>query len=169
MNAKRIAYGLVSASTAMYLGLGIVGYGFYKESLQKPPELPVRTYLNKKAEVIDKYGRTGISIANEISKKKRPYTIAAIAKEESDYTLHAVGDGGKSVGMYQIQSHIWGEFEKSLTGQTDKVEEILEALIKESGYKEAIRRYNGRGNQARNYRDRVIKRVKEMERLEKAA
>ena len=120
---------------------------------------------NIKQEVIKRYcGDKHIS--SVIANSKYPYTLAAIAKIESSYKPQAKGDNGKSFGMYQIQSHIWGKFEDTLEGQTNKAEEILEKLIKEQGYYEAIRAYNGSGKKAKQYRNKVIKEVNELQQME---
>lgn len=100
-------------------------------------------------------------IANAIKKTKYPYTLAAIAKQETGGTFdpNTVGDKGKSFGLYQIQERHWGKFDKSIEGQTKKAEEILDELVKEHGYNKAVERYNGSGRMARTYRANVLKTV----------
>lgn len=100
-------------------------------------------------------------IANAIKKTKYPYTLAAIAKQETGGTFNpnTIGDKGKSFGLYQIQEQHWGKFDKSIEGQTKKAEEILDELIKEHGYNKAVERYNGSGRMARLYRANVLKTV----------
>ena len=100
-------------------------------------------------------------IANAIKKTKYPYTLAAIAKQETGGTFdpNTVGDKGKSFGLYQIQERHWGKFDKSIEGQTKKAEEILDKLVKEHGYNKAVERYNGSGRMARAYRANVLKTV----------
>ena len=107
-------------------------------------------------------------IANAIKKTKYPYTLAAIAKQETGGTFdpNTVGDKGKSFGLYQIQERHWGKFDKSIEGQTKKAEQILDELIKEHGYNKAVERYNGSGKQARAYRKDVLATVRKLRRID---
>ena len=107
-------------------------------------------------------------IANAIKKTKYPYTLAAIAKQETGGTFdpNTVGDKGKSFGLYQIQERHWGKFDKSIEGQTKKAEEILDELVKEHGYNKAVERYNGSGKQARAYRKDVLATVRKLRRID---
>lgn len=105
-------------------------------------------------------------IAKAIKKTKYPYTLAAIAKRETGGTFNpnVVGDRGQSFGLYQIQEKHWGKFDKSIEGQTNKAEEILDKLIKAHGYTKAIERYNGSGKMARMYKEDVLKTVSSLRR-----
>lgn len=164
MNAKLILkIGCING----IISLSIASYGFYYLTPHASDREIKTTIINPKQAVIesvvkDKY------IAEVIAKKKYPYTIAAIKKVESSQSGPlTVGDKGESIGMYQIQPRHHGEVPLTVEGQTDKVEDILEGLIKEQGYNEAIRAYNGSGSKARLYRKKVLTLVREMEYLEK--
>jgi soluble lytic murein transglycosylase-like protein len=95
-------------------------------------------------------------LAEVLAKTKYPKTLAAIAKVESDFDPHAVGDSGKSIGMYQIQPRLHGPVPKSIQGQTRKAEQLLDKLVKTKGYYLAIARYNGDGPKAEEYRRKVM-------------
>lgn len=95
-------------------------------------------------------------IASVIARSRYPFTLAAIAKVESDFRPQIKGDSGKSHGLYQIQSQHWGSFDKSVEGQTRKAEQVFSELVREYGYKTAIERWNGSGKQARQYRQKVL-------------
>jgi hypothetical protein len=97
-----------------------------------------------------------VEIANAIAKSKYPKTLAAIAKVESDFKRDAIGDGGQSYGLYQIQVRHWGRFDQSVQGQTRKAEQILAELIGQHGYNTALCRYNGDGPASRRYRDKIL-------------
>lgn len=158
MNPKQIvAIGTVSLSTiaAIHISLIKTPPVALKSSVQAP-------IISKTEQVIASYSKDPY-IASVIAKTKYPLTLTAIAKVESDFRPKAIGDKGMSYGMYQIQKRFHGEFGDTVEEQTDKAEEILEKLIDEQGYYEAIRAYNGSGEQSRKYRAKVIKIVKKLE------
>lgn len=133
----------------------------------KNMQVPVTTQeYEKKKQVItivckDEY------IASVIAKSKYPYTLAAIAKVESDYKPQVRGDNGKSYGLYQIQAKHWGYVPNTVEGQTRKAERILDTLIEDYGFTRAIERYNGSGKCARRYRERVFYVLKQLQQTER--
>jgi hypothetical protein len=142
MDARLIAKtGIISS----LIGLSILWYGFYEKT-------PLRLNMEARKPIPER-------VIADICKD-----LAAIAKVESDYRPRAIGDNGKSFGLYQIQQRIWGELKSdSLEDQTDKAQEILETLLKEQSYYEAIKSYNGSGEKANQYRKKVLTIVKELE------
>lgn len=147
----------------IFLISAIASATIFKETTEVPV---TKTQIEKKQAAISLICKDNY-IASVISKSKYPYTLAAIAKVESDYRPRAVGDGGKSWGMYQIQRRLHGEFRDTIESQTDKAEDILEALINEQGYYNAIKAYNGTGRPAIKYRQKVLKIVRELETIER--
>jgi hypothetical protein len=148
----------------MVIGFLLV-YGAFLSSVIKLPEKKF-THIEKKKSIVEqkihKYCKDEY-IANILSKSKRPYIMAAIAKVESDYRPHIIGDGGDSYGMFQINRrfHKWPN--DGLECQLNASERILNPLIVQYGLTEGIRRYNGRGKDARRYAQRVITIAKEIE------
>ena len=98
---------------------------------------------------------------------KYPYLLTAIAKVESDFRPQIVGDGGKSYGMYQIQSKHWGYVPESVEGQTRKAEQVISHLIQKHGLRRGITAYNGSGKQASQYTDKVLRVVRELHQIER--
>lgn len=99
--------------------------------------------------------------AKEIAhRSKYPMALGAIAYQETvkaGYDHTAVGDGGASYGLFQIQKRHWGAVPKDVAGQVDKADAIFTQLVAEYGYREAIKRWNGSGRKARTYQARVLK------------
>jgi len=101
-------------------------------------------------------GRKKSEIERIIAQSKYPKTLRAIAQVESNFDQHAVGDNGKSYGLFQIQRRHWGPVPKSVHGQVRKAEEVFGHLVEKHGYSKAIERWNGNGREARNYRRKVL-------------
>jgi hypothetical protein len=95
-------------------------------------------------------------ISKVLSESKYPYTLAAIAKAESDYRPQIVGDHGTAHGMYQIRPKHWGAVPDRIEDQTKKAEQILDHLIAKHGYKKAIYKWNGSGKEAKQYAKNVL-------------
>ena len=95
--------------------------------------------------------------AKAVGRSKRPIQTAVIAKRESRANPKAVGDGGKSRGMYQVQGKYWGRVPKSMDGQTDQHDKIMDDLVASSDPVQAIQNYNGAGPKAREYKRETVK------------
>ena len=146
MNKKKIAHLLCATYVG---GLSTLSLA----SIQKP------VTIKQEEKIIDKklYAFIGDKyIANVIAQSKYPYTLAAIAKVESNFRPRIIGDKGKSFGLYQIQSRYHGAFPETVEGQTKYCEQILEKLFRQYPYEQAIERYNGKGHKARQYRQKVM-------------
>jgi len=101
-------------------------------------------------------------ISKVISESKYPYTLAAIAKAESDYRPQIVGDNGTSFGLYQIRPKHWGAVPDTIEEQTKKAEQILDKLIWEHGYRKALVKWNGSGDGARQYAKNVLRIIQQI-------
>ena len=101
-----------------------------------------------------------VVFATEVSKSCYPATLVGIAAVESEFDPKAVGDGGDSVGAFQVQPKHWGEVSEHLEEQIRQADQIFTALVKQYGYKEAVARWNGKGKQARKYRSKVLNNVR---------
>jgi hypothetical protein len=155
---KKLAVGVLGASLISW---GLVGYGFHKENITTSP------MRSDKDKIIDKsiYKMVGDKhIANTLACSKYPRILTAIAKVESDFRPQIVGDSGDSVGLFQIQPKHHGAVPETIEGQTKHAERILDELIRQHGMPKAIERYNGKGQQARRYKQKVIAIIDEMER-----
>jgi hypothetical protein len=88
--------------------------------------------------------------------------LAAIKAQESGNDGPLVkGDSGKAYGLFQIHKKIWGDFSPTVVCQVKKAEEILEELIRKHGCPdEAIRKYNGGGNNSYRYQKKIINLMK---------
>lgn len=133
-------------------GLGILSYASYKTNEEM---VVLRTAHSKLEEQLYAFTKDRY-IAQVLAKSKYPHTLAAMAKVESDFRPQAKGDNGESKGMYQIQKRHWGEVPDSIEDQTIMAEQILSELIIKYGYRKGIERWNGRGKNARLYRDKVL-------------
>ena len=101
-------------------------------------------------------------IAKCISETKYPYTLAAIAKVESDYRPQIVGDKGASHGLLQIQRKWYGDIPDSVSAQCAKGESIFDGHYRRHSYRDAISKYNGTGKPSRVYADKVLKAKREI-------
>jgi len=89
-----------------------------------------------------------------------PKTLAAIAHTESRGDQRAIGDGGKSLGLFQIQPAHWGRVDlDDLEQQVAKADAVFCTLVKQYGYREAVRRWNGDGKASRKYQQVVLAKV----------
>lgn len=91
-----------------------------------------------------------------IAKSKYPKTLKAIAIVESRIDPKSIGDHGDSYGLFHIQKKYWGPVPKSIEGQVDKAEKILDELIEKHGYYDALARWNGKGKASIRHRNRVL-------------
>lgn len=95
---------------------------------------------------------------------KRPKTMLAIAAVESGKNgPQIIGDHGQSRGIFQIQARHWqavignnGEVADDLEEQVRQADAVFDVLVEAYGYREAVRRWNGKGRQARNYQRKVL-------------
>jgi hypothetical protein len=94
--------------------------------------------------------------------------LAAVAVVESSGNPRAIGDGGDSIGAWQIQPKHWGLVSSDPAKHALKAEAILEALVESRGrlrcYSQRLRAslaaYNGGNNPPRSayrYADRILK------------
>lgn len=84
-------------------------------------------------------------MAKAVLSTKNPKLMASIAVHESNGNPKAVGDGGKSKGAFQVQSHHHGRVSKNPIKQALQSERILEELLAENNgnLKKALSAYNG--------------------------
>ena len=114
---------------------------------------PAKTQINNALEAAaTKYG-----IPSDILK--------AIAYQESTWRCQLIGDGGKSYGMMQIYTVAHPRYEVS-AGKNECSYNIeygasfLKNLYQqEKDWRTAVRRYNGAGQMAENYRDEVMEKA----------
>jgi hypothetical protein len=113
---------------------------------------------------------TPVEMAKAITAVKpqnRP-VLAAVAVVDSSGDPRAIGDGGDSIGAWQIQPKHWGLVSSDPAKQALKAEAILEALVESRGrlrhdsrrLRASLAAYNGGNNPPRTsycYADRVIK------------
>lgn len=95
-------------------------------------------------------------IKRAVAKTKYPKTLYAIAVVESSLNPHAVGDGGRSKGLYQIREDLHGRVPHDIEGQTKKAAKMFDTLVKQYGYRNAIRKWNGSGEETKKYRSKVM-------------
>ena len=119
--------------------------------VKSPTQIKLEKYIG------DKY------IAEVISNSKYPFIIAAIGKVESDYRPQAIGDGGESHGLYQIQPRHWHPYDDRVGHQTAHCERILGHLFAKYGVVRGLERYNGGGASARRYSKRVLELARTIE------
>jgi len=74
--------------------------------------------------------------------------MAAIAVAESNGDPAAVGDGGESLGAFQVQPRHWGPVSESPIQQALQAEKILEELVQASRgrLRQGLAKYNGGTN-----------------------
>lgn len=94
-----------------------------------------------------------------VERAEYPRTMAAIAHTESRGNHTAVGDHGKSRGAFQVQPRFWGDVPDSIEEQVDQANRIFMLLVKQYGYREAVRRYNGSGSASIKYQQTVLAKV----------
>lgn len=99
--------------------------------------------------------------------RKQAMTLAAIAHRETvrgGYDHHAIGDGGKSKGLFQIQQRLHGAVPDDLEGQVAQATDLFLDYARRYGYRAAVKRWNGDGPLAQGYQRHVLAMVREMER-----
>lgn len=153
---KRIVAGI----TLWYILMGLVVCR-PTESIPAPAHQKHKSIVQIKLEkhIGDEY------ISEEIAKSKYPYLMAAIKLEESGLSgPYIVGDGGDSLGMFQIQPQHWGEFDYRVDKQVAHCQKIIDYLISKNkkSLHSAISRYNGRGVKADKYANRVLSKAREI-------
>lgn len=117
----------------------------YRVKHKNPVQVKIERYIK------DPY------IAEVISKRKRPYLLAAIKLIETEQAgPYITGDDGDSIGMFQVQPRHWNKVEYEVSKQVIQCEKIVEFLIDKHGISKGIERYNGSGRNARHYSKRVI-------------
>lgn len=94
-----------------------------------------------------------------VDRSDYPRTMAAIAHTESGGNHKAIGDHGKSRGAFQVQPRFWGDVPDSIEEQVDQANRIFMLLVKQYGYREAVRRYNGSGAASIKYQQTVLAKV----------
>lgn len=110
-------------------------------------------------------GRTATALLAVSSSKQELKTLVAIARVESNFRNRVVGDGGKSVGMFQIQPKLWGYVHPTdVFKQARKAKDVLTHLRKR-GNPLYRNRYNGSGRKAVLYAQKIRKIEKEVSRL----
>lgn len=85
-------------------------------------------------------------MSNAVAQTKRPALMAAIAVKESNGDPTAVGDGGESLGAFQVQPKHWGKVSDDPIQQALQAERILEDLMDSPsgrGLRQTLARYNG--------------------------
>jgi len=93
-----------------------------------------------------------------------PVLAHAQASVESDFAPWAVGDRGKSRGMFQVQARHWGKVPRSVIGQMKQYNSIIVSLYNSHhSMEKAIKAYNGTGRKADKYYVIVRARVLGME------
>ena len=107
------------------------------ESLLTAQEMRLRDYFTAAGST------QPATVAKAVSKSKRKYLAAATARKESNGNPAAIGDGGQSRGLYQIQPKHWGPVPKNPELQTAKHDWVVDQLEKEVGMPLAVERYNG--------------------------
>lgn len=88
------------------------------------------------------------AMALAVSQTRRPALMAAIAVVESNGNPAAVGDGGESLGAFQVQPKHHGPVSASPVQQALQAERILDELVQASRgrLRHALARYNGGSN-----------------------
>ena len=98
-----------------------------------------------------------------LSKKKHPRVYAAIAARESSFNPRAIGTSGEK-SAFQILNWPKGKNPRSIKVSADEAEVVLE--VKKASAKgnlwKAVERYNGSGQQARNYAKDIKRLVREI-------
>ena len=74
---------------------------------------------------------------------------------ESNLNSLAVGDSGKSKGAFQVQARHWGKVPEGFLAQARQCERIREGFGGDTWT--AVRKYNGKGKQAKEYEWKVKK------------
>jgi hypothetical protein len=97
-----------------------------------------------------------VEFAEAISATSDPETLAAICAAESNFNPKAKGKDGDS-GAFQVMPNIWGSVPRDISGQSKQADGILQELLRSSGLKESIRRYNGSGKKATEYSKKVMR------------
>lgn len=113
-------------------------------------ELMFKEYFTNKG------SKTPATAAKAVNQSKRKYLAAAIVTRESKGNYRAVGDSGKSMGLYQIQPQHWGKVPTDPKLQTAKHDWIMDQLVDNVGIPKAVERYNGQGSDARQYKKAVM-------------
>lgn len=112
-------------------------------------------------QVFRKYGSPEPEVmACAVTKTKNPKLMAAIAIVESNGNHRAVGDSGFSKGAFQVQARHWGEVPSTATEQAQQAERILDELVAASprrSLRSGLAKYNGKGQQAKRYADKVLR------------
>ena len=149
-----LCYNILILSYITPLGVIIYKQSLYNKSYNKEdPKGSSNIVYNK----IYKYSKDKYISEAIANNSNYPITLAAIAKVESDYRPQAIGDSGDSIGMFQIQPKHHGAVPNRVPEQVKKADKIFSGLVKQHGYYEAIKRYNGSGKQAEQYRNKVLK------------
>jgi len=82
--------------------------------------------------------------------------LIAIAQVESTFNPRAIGDGGSSLYMFQIQPAHWGKVHSNVYLQTRKAHQIFTSLRKNLLLPNATARWNGSGAASYRYSNRVL-------------
>lgn len=87
----------------------------------------------------------------------RPELTLAQGFAEGQMNPYAVGRAGEQ-GGWQVQPKIWGKVPKDLRGQQRQNERIMDELllVSSGSLYGALRRYNGKGEAAHRYAERVM-------------
>jgi hypothetical protein len=136
------------------------------------PQPPIIPQIDKKTEFFatefkKRNSPVPYDMAIAVTKTIRPVLYTSLSIEESDGDPKAIGDGGKSIGAFQIQPQHYGPVPKHIDGQAQKAQVILEGLIKENKgrLRISLAKYNGGDRppkQSFAYADRILKRTKEI-------
>ena len=88
------------------------------------------------------------AMAMAVTATKNPPLMAALAVVESNADPSAVGDGGESLGAFQVQPKYHGAVSASPVQQALQAERILEEIVQASRgrLRQGLARYNGGSN-----------------------
>jgi len=147
------------AGILMLAALGIVGNTEQEVPRPEPVKPVLKSATQEKIERI-----LPAHVAKPIAEKAAyPRTMAAIAHTESRGDHRAIGDKGKAVGCFQVHPRHWGAVPEDIEGQVAQANDIFMQLVDRHGYREAVKRWNGRGEKAEKYRKVVLAKVRSLE------
>lgn len=103
-----------------------------------------------------------VRFAQAFARTSDPLMLLVICHIESEFRDDLpVGKDGE-VGCMQVIPKHWGDVPETLEGQIEQADKILQELSQTRSRFNAAMAYNGSGEQARLYRQRVIKEIRRL-------
>ncbi|MEI7815571.1 MAG: hypothetical protein WCI45_00140 [Desulfuromonadales bacterium] len=94
-----------------------------------------------------------------------PRTMAGIAHTESRGNHHAIGDGGKAKGLFQVWGSLHGAVPDDIEGQVDQANRLFLKIVALHGYRTAVALWNGSPSnpKVKQYQRIVLAKVQTLE------